>query len=444
MPGTWTTQNKVVPGVYIRFGSTQQSGLTAGERGTVAICEPLTWGQPGQVVTIKAGEDVTPYVGYDITSPQARFLNEMFKGTNRTPGANTVLLYRPVAAGATVASVTIGNLTATAAYVGSRGNSINVVILADPDTNTMTVETIVDGVIVDQQANITNVSDLNNNAWVNWTGEGAVSASTGASLVGGADGEVAASAYSSFLTAIEPYKFDVLCYDGSDATTIAAYINFIKRMNDENGVACQLVAAGMSNPDTRFCVNVMSGATLDDDTELTSQQVTWWVAGAMAGASYNQSLTNAAYPGAVSTVNLARSALIAALNAGDLVLQSANGRVSIVQDINSLVTYTTDISEVYRYNKTMRLCSSIANDLYNEFTDNYIGVVNNNAQGRSMFKAAIVGYLLDIQGNEGIQNFDPEDVTVEPGEAINAIVVTIAVQPVGSVEKIYVTIMMDV
>lgn len=444
MPGTWTTQNKVVPGVYIRFGSTQQNVLTAGERGTVAICEPLTWGQPGQVVTINAGEDVTPYVGFAITSPQARFLNEMFKGTNRTPGANTVLLYRPVAAGATVASVTIGNLTATAAYVGSRGNSINVVILADPDTNTMTVETIVDGVIVDQQSNITNVSDLSNNAWVNWGGEGAVSASTGASLVGGADGEVAASAYSSFLTAIEPYKFDVLCYDGSDSTTIAAYINFIKRMNDENGVACQLVAAGMSNPDTRYCVNVVSGATLDDETELTSQQVTWWVAGAMAGASYNQSLTNAAYPGAVSTVNMTRSALIAALNAGDLVLQSANGRVSIVQDINSLVTYTTDISEVYRYNKTIRLCSSIANDLYNEFTDNYIGVVNNNAQGRSMFKAAIVGYLLDIQGNEGIQNFDPEDVTVEPGEAINAIVVTIAVQPVGSVEKIYVTIMMDV
>lgn len=444
MPGTWTTQNKVVPGVYIRFGSTQQNVLTAGERGTVAICEPLTWGQPGQVVTINAGEDVTPYVGFAITSPQARFLNEMFKGTNRTPGANTVLLYRPVAAGATVASVTIGNLTANAAYVGSRGNSINVVILADPDTNTMTVETIVDGVIVDQQANITNVSDLSNNAWVNWGGEGAVSASTGAALVGGADGEVAASAYSSFLTAIEPYKFDVLCYDGSDSTTIAAYINFIKRMNDENGVACQLVAAGMSNPDTRYCVNVVSGATLDDETELTSQQVTWWVAGAMAGASYNQSLTNAAYPGAVSTVNMTRSALIAALNAGDLVLQSANGRVSIVQDINSLVTYTTDISEVYRYNKTIRLCSSIANDLYNEFTDNYIGVVNNNAQGRSMFKAAIVGYLLDIQGNEGIQNFDPEDVTVEPGEAINAIVVTIAVQPVGSVEKIYVTIMMDV
>lgn len=444
MPGTWTTQNKVIPGVYIRFGSTQQSGITAGERGTVAICEALSWGEPGAIATIEAGEDVTPYVGYDINNDNARFLREMFKGTNRTTGASKVLLYRPAAAGAVAASVTVGNLTVTAQYVGTRGNDITTVIIADPDTSTFTVETIVDGVIVDQQANITNVGDLQENAWVKFTGTGAVSATTGAALENGANGTVSATADSSFLTALEPYKFDVVIYDGEDATTKTAYVNFVKRMNEEDGVPCQLVAANVTSPDTRYCVNVVSGATLEDGTQLTANQVCWWVGGAMAGATYSQSLTNANYPGAVSVANLSRSALIAALNAGQLALQSDNGQVSIVQDINSLVTYTTDISEVYRYNKTIRLCSSIANDLYNEFSQNYIGVVNNNANGRAMFKAAIVGYLLTIQGNEGIQNFDPADVTVEPGEAINAIVVTIAVQPVGSVEKIYVTIMMDV
>lgn len=83
---------------------------------------------------------------------------------------------------------------------------------------------------------------------------------------------------------------------------------------------------------------------------------------------------------------------------------------------------------------------SIANDIYQQFSDGYIGVVNNNEQGRMMFKSAIVGYLLDIQANNGIQNFEAEDVTVEPGEAIDAIVVNLAIQPVDSVEKIYVTI----
>lgn len=53
---------------------------------------------------------------------------------------------------------------------------------------------------------------------------------------------------------------------------------------------------------------------------------------------------------------------------------------------------------------------------------------------------AVVGYLLEIQGNQGIQNFSAEDVTVAAGDAIDAIVVNLAIQPVDSVEKIYLTV----
>lgn len=110
------------------------------------------------------------------------------------------------------------------------------------------------------------------------------------------------------------------------------------------------------------------------------------------------------------------------------------------QDINSLVTYTTDIGKVYRKNRVIRLCSTIANDVYQQFSDNFIGVVNNNEAGRSRFQAVIVGYLLDIQANEGIQNFDAEDVEVLAGDDIDAILVNVAIQAVDSVEKIYMTI----
>lgn len=47
--GTWTAQNKVRPGVYINFRSDASIGFTLGSRGTVAICEPLSWGPVGQV-----------------------------------------------------------------------------------------------------------------------------------------------------------------------------------------------------------------------------------------------------------------------------------------------------------------------------------------------------------------------------------------------------------
>lgn len=441
--GTWTSQNKVRPGVYIRFTSTQGLGLTVGERGTVAICEPMSWGPVGTVQTVEAGVNTTPYCGYDITSPNALFLQQIFLGTNRTDGASKVLLYRPTATSSAQATATTGVLTATALYPGVRGNDITIVITEEVDAETFTVSTVVDGNVVDEQANITNVADLVNNSWVTWNGTGAVAATVGAPLTGGNDGTVESAAYSTFLTAIEPYKFDVLIYDGTDPTVQTAMISFIRRMNDDNGQYCQLVGANFTNPDSRYVINVMSPATLNDGTKLTMQQVCWWVGGAEAGGAYNESLTYATYPNAVSTTAMTNSQYIAALNAGQLVLAADNGRVYIEQDIDSLVTYTTDITEVYRYNRTMRLANTIANDLYQQFSDNYTGIVNNNEQGRSMFQAAIVGYLLDIQNNQGIQDFEASDVEVLPGEAINAIVVNLSIQPVGSVEKIYIAISMN-
>ena len=443
MPGTWTSQNKVLPDVYIRFTSNQGLGLTVGERGTVTICEPMSWGPVAQVMTVESGADTTPFCGYDITSPNAMFLQQIFLGTNRTNGANKVLLYRPTASGSAQATATTGVLTATALYPGVRGNDITIVVTEEVDAETFTVSTVVDGNIVDEQTNITNVADLVPNAWVTWSGSGAVTATTGTALTGGQDGTVESAAYSAYLTAIEPYQFDVMIYDGSDPTVMTAMQTFIKSQNDDNGIYCQLCMANATNPDTRYIINVNSPVTLNNGTTLTPQQVTWWAGGSSAAAKYNESLTYATYPNAVSTTMMTTSQMIAALNAGQFILASDNGRVYIVQDLNSLVTYTTDITEVYRYNRTIRLCNTIANDIHQQFVNGFLGVVNNNEAGRAVFQGAIVGYLLDIQNNQGIQNFEAEDVQVLPGEAINAILVNLVIQPVGSVEKVYVTISMD-
>lgn len=439
--GTWTNQNKVRPGVYIRFTSSRGLSLTVSDRGTVAICEPLSWGPVDTVQAIEAGADMTPYTGYDITDPKNLFLQEIFKGTNRTAAPSRLLLYRPGSAGQKQATAEIAPLTATAKYPGTRGNDLSIVIteLTTPE-DTFTVSTVLDGDIVDQQTAKT-VEDLTANDWVTWSGTGALAANAGTPLATGADGTVAASDYSEFLTAIEPYKFDVLLYDGTDTTVQDAMVAFVKRLSEEEGMYTQLVAAGLTNPDSRFVVNVMSGVTLSDGTALTPQQTVWWAGGALAGAQYNESLTYASYPSAVDvSPKLTNSGYEQALSDGQFVLFADDGVVKVEQDINSLVTYTTDITEPYHKNRVMRLLNTIANDIYQQFSDGYIGVVNNNEAGRMQFKAAIVGYLLTIQANNGIQNFDAEDVEVLPGEDIDAIVVNLAITPVDSVEKIYVTI----
>lgn len=439
--GTWSSQNKVRPGVYIRFTSSRGLDLNVGERGVVTICEPMSWGPVGVVQTVEPGDDMRPYCGYDITAPQARFLNEIFKGTNRTSAPYRLYLYRPTASGSAEATTTTGVLTATAKYPGVRGNDITIVITEDvDDEGSFTVATVVDNVIQDEQTAET-VADLVANDWVTWSGTGALAATVGAPLTGGADGTVASSAYSAYLTAIEPYKFDVMIYDGTDTTVQDAMVAFVKRLADENGQYSQLCAANLTNPDSRYVINVCSGVTLNDGTELTAAQTCWWAGGAEAGAQYNESLTYAAYPGAIAcSPVMTNSQYIDAINDGKLVLFADDNVVKVETDINSLVTYTTDITSIYRKNRVMRLCNTIANDVYQQFSDGYIGVVNNNEQGRAMFQSAIVGYLLDIQANQGIQNFEPEDVEVLPGDDIDAIVVNIVIQAVDSVEKIYLTI----
>ena len=439
--GTWTTQNKVRPGVYIRFKSGTGLGLTVGDRGVVAICEPMSWGPVGQVMTVDNGADTTPYCGYPITDPGAMFLREIFKGTNRTSAPRQVLLYRPSATSSSQASAKISPLTATALYPGARGNSITVIVTEDADNeDTFTVSTVVDGEIVDSQQAQT-VQELTANAWVTFSGTGALVANTGTALTGGADGTVEAAAYSTFLSVIEPYDFDILIYDGTDSTVLTAMQSFVKRLADENGQYCQLVAAGMTNPDSRFVIDNETGVTLSDGTELTKQQVCWWLGGAQAGAQYNQSLTYAAYPDAVTVSPvLTNSQVVAAINAGQFTLFAEDNVVKVETDINSLVTYTQDIGKVYRKNRVIRLCNSIANDIYKQFSDNFIGVVDNDDAGRMQFRTAIVGYMTTLQNARAIQNFTAEDVEVLPGDDVDSIVVNVAIQAVDSVEKIYMTV----
>lgn len=439
--GTWTTQNKVRPGVYIRFTTNRALGLTVGERGVVTICEPMSWGPVGEVMTVANGDDMTPYTGYDITSEKNRFLREIFRGTNRTSPPTTLYLYRPAATSSAKATVTTGTLTATAKYPGVRGNDITIVVTEDVDNEgSFFVSTVVDGEIQDQQSAET-VADLVPNDWVDWSGTGALTATVGAPLTSGADGTVAASAYSDYLEAIEPYKFDVIIYDGSDSTVQDSMVGFVNRLADENGQYTQLVAANLTAPDSRFVINVMSGVTLADGTTLTPQQVTWWAGGATAGAQFNESLTYATYPTAVAVSPLlTNNQIISALQSGQFILVADFDEVHVEQDIDSLTTYTTDIGVVYKKNRIIRLCNTIANDIYRQFSQNYIGVVNNNDAGRARFKAAIVGYLYQIQDAEGIQNFDPEDVEVLPGIDIDAIVVNVAFYAVDAVEKIYMTV----
>lgn len=438
--GTWISQNKKQPGVYINVKSNKKQAVSVGDRGVVAICEPLSWGPVGEIMKINAGDSFVSFIGYDEMSSKSLFLREIFMGSDRTDGPVKVLLYRPSATGAEKAKATLSGLTATAKYIGIRGNDISIVVTVNPDNGQLySVQTIVDGAIKDTQT-VENIEALIANNWVEFSGTGSITASAGTSLTGGKDGEVAASSYSSFLEALELFTFNILIYDGSNPLIQAAYVSFVKRMRDNFGKKCQAVMAGIE-ADSDAVISVKNGVTLSDGTAITDMQAAWWVGGAEAGASYNQSLVYAQHPGAIDAFpRLTNTQMDEALSKGQLVFFEEFGGVKVVSDINTLTTYTADKGETFSLNQVIRTLDTIANDIYKNLSQNYIGKIQNNEDGKNLVKAWIVGYLNEIQANGGIRNFEADDVTISSGEKINAVEIGIGVQPVAAVEKIYITV----
>lgn len=437
--GTWTSQNKPLPGVYINVSSRGSMNTSVSERGIVAIAKSLSWGEKGKIRKYVPGADTISLTGYSATEEDSYFLSQIITGTNRTSPPFLVYLYRLEGTGGATAEATVGGLHVKAKYEGERGNDITVIVSEDPDNEGLyEVKTVVDGSVVDAQE-VTEVSQLADNAWCVFSGKNTeIEATAGTPLAGGINPEVSAKDYAKFLTALEPYQFDVLIYDGEDMTTMQAVASFVKRLSNNIGQKCQAVMANAEGFDSEFVISVKNGLELNDGKKLTAQEATWWVGGAEAGAAYFQSLTYAKHPYAVAACpKLAETEVVEAVKAGHVVFIDNFDEVKICQDINTLTTFTPDKGEEFSKNRVMRVFMSICNDTYEYFSKTFLGATSNNRDGRNILRGWLVGYINEMQANGGVQNFSSDDVIVEQGNTLDAVLIYVGLQPVDAIEKVY-------
>lgn len=343
--------------------------------------------------------------------------------------------------GAHKATASIGNLVATAKCYGSFGNRLSVVITAGEGANYI-VQTLLDGQAVDSQV-VSAISGLVANDYVEWSGTGVLAANTGVALTGGANGEAGLTNYSAFLDALEVEQFNVLIYDGSNATTKDAYVSFVKRLSNNEGAKCQCVVSNMTpNPDNECVINCYpQSLMLSDGSVLEPEQMTWWVGGAEAGANVNESLTYARHPNAVDfTPKLSSLAQDASITAGQIAFITNKGNVQVLTDINSFRTFAVEKGKAFSKNRVVRTVFGLCNDIYDVFSNYYIGAVSNDEEGRKALKGEILGLMNRYQGIRALQNVLADDVTVLKGVDSDAVVIEIYCQPVDSIEKIYVNI----
>lgn len=434
--GIFNKQDKVRPGVYQNIYSTRNQNIDNRINGIVAIALDLDFGKEEAITKINSEKDIYNKLGYNLEDKSILLLREIMKKTSK------ILVYRLNSG--EKAKATIGdNVSIEAKYGGTKGNDISVVIANNVEDNKKyDVFTYLGTNKVDEQT-VSTYEELQENDYIKIVGTGDIEEATTLKLVGGTTTSQAddVAAYSKFLEALELENYNYIAYTGINEEIKALIVAFVKRMNDEEGIRSKAVM-GEYAADYEKITTIKNGVILEDGTELTNAQCAAYYAALSATADINESNTYSQYEGAVDvSPRLNNSDTIKALKSGNIVFTRRNDDTVIVeQDINSLVTYTADKNVDFTKNRFIRTIDGLASNIKNIFEESFIGKLNNNTDGRNILRAEVINQAKQLEAVGAIKNFTEDDVQVSDGNSIDSVTVSVLIQPVDAIEKIYMNV----
>ena len=239
-----------------------------------------------------------------------------------------------------------------------------------------------------------------------------------------------------FLAAIEPYSFNTIGYAGTDSAVKSLFAAFTRRLRDEMGVKFQCVLYNFSSADYEGVISVEN--TINNAQSGEAGNLVYWVTGAEAGCAINKSNTNKKYNGAYDiNVSYTQSQLEDALDAGKFVFHKVGDEIRVLEDINTLTTFTDEKGEDFKYNQTIRVMDQIGNDIAAIFNTRYLGLIPNDESGRVSLWNEIVKYHKVLDGIGAIEDFSTEDITVEKGPTKKSVVVYDNITPINCMAQLY-------
>lgn len=427
--GTFTVQNKVLPGAYINFVSLATATATLSDRGYATMPLELDWGIEGEVFEVTNADfqkNSMKIFGYDYTNEKLKGLRDLFKNIT------TLFAYRLNGDG-----VKASNTFATAKYAGTRGNDIKIQIQVNVDDNSLfDVNTYLGTVMVDSQT-VAKAADLVANDYVTFKSSAELSSTAGTPLEGGTNGNVTGTNHQAYLDKIESYSFNAMGVVTTENTIKSLYDAFCKRMRDEVGAKFQVILYNKAS-DYEGIINVKNKTS---DEGWSEASLVYWVTGISAGCAVNKSNLNKVYDGEFAVnVDYTQTQLTKAIQAGEFTLHQVGDDIRVLEDINSLVTETETKAYIFKDNQTIRVIDQIANDIAVLFNTKYLGAVPNDEAGRISLWADIVKHHEQLQDIRAIENFTDEDVKVSQGDTKKAVVVQDAVTVVNAMAKLYMTV----
>lgn len=437
--GTWVAQNKVLPGAYMNFVSVASASATLSDRGYCTIPLILDWGKDGEVFTVTNGDfqkNSQKIFGYAYTDDEMKGLRDLFKNTQ------TLYAYRLNSDGEKAS-----NAYATAKYSGIRGNDLKVAIQANIDDESMfDVITYLGTNKVDVQT-VSAINELESNDYVTFKTDFTLEAVVATALTGGTNNVVTGQSYQDYFDKIESYTYNTMGIVTTDDTVKSLAVAFNKRLRDEMGIKFQLVLYNYKAADFMGVISVknkcVDGMSKDGEGKKVypdEAAAVYWATGAECGCAVNASCQNKAYDGEYQIdTDYTQAELSAAIKAGEFVFHSVNEKVRVLDDINTMVTTTDTQGDVFKDNQTIRVIDQLANDDAYTFNTKYLGVVPNDAAGRTALWGDLVKIRKELQRIRAIENFNDTDVRVSQGDTKKAVVVDNEITVVNAMSKLYMT-----
>jgi len=430
--GIYTTQNKVLTGVYFKITSTPKTVTNLGERGIVALPIALNWGEQGKVFTVTAEDFQNKslnILGYQYDAPELMPFREIFKN------AVKALVYN-LASGGTAAS----NDYATAKYAGALGNSMQVIVQKNVDDSNLFDVTLVRIDMGNRELytqTVASAAELTDNDFVTWKKDATLVVTAGTPLAGGEDGTVDTAAYQTALNKFEAYNFNSLAGAPNDARDTAKTLNdlftaYTKRHREQSPSLFQsVIASDTAKPDHEGVVVLPT----------KQANALYWVAGALAGAKGNTSCTNQTYDGEQTIdVDYTQTELELFIKSGVFVFHNVEGEARVLKDINSFVTYTDTKGKDYSKNQVIRGLDTHCLAITRKHNDKYVGKIQSDVGGRNSLWADIVDIAREQEAERTLENYDSSKLIVSEGNDKVSNVVDEELDFVCAMEKLYVNI----
>ncbi|MDI6872279.1 MAG: phage tail sheath family protein [Bacillota bacterium] len=424
--GTWSpTEGKVRPGFYMNFVAAALAAIKPGARGIVACPVKAEWGPVRGFKEITSEAELLAAYGAKVAGTTAYDTIRMAL----LGGAKTVLAYRLADSNAAKGTIILQDTSGTPVNVlqldtkYESARDFRVTTRTNPvDENKQDI-VLYEGTTILRTFTFTKgaggedaaVEAINNdtgNLWITATklatGNGILAAVTSLAFSGGNNGTaaVANTDYTNAMAAFEARQFNLFTLDGMTDSSLQTSVKaWVERLREEGkGIIAVLGGSAASDADptqgnTRSAtfnyegvVNVITSAVMDGVT-YSSAQVAPFIAGLIGGQRLSESITYATCPFTDVSPRLTHNQIVAALQAGSLVLVHDGEKVKVEQGINTLSSLRQGQNDQWKKIRAIRVMDSINADLLKAASDNYIGKVNNNDDGKVALINACKQYM---------------------------------------------------